>query len=159
MRTIDSMMVAILLITPIFLGSIFLLVDIPIWNRISPVTLEFAYAGLGLGLIFGVCAGGWYTKAQLRILAKNYEFKGLGLSKKTIASILVATGVFAAFSLLVIYYHLGNLANSIFLFGVSATFTLCITRIAMVNSWQKREEKIVIQEKNKFYVIPYPPKP
>jgi hypothetical protein len=160
MRTFDAMLVAIALITPFFLGSVFLLIDIPIFNRVNSLSLELAYLGLGLGLAFGLFAGGWYTEEQLRILTINREFKGLG-SKKINVAVLVGLAVFLVFSFFILYFKTSALsyalANGLILFVPSATFTLGIIRIVLVNSWEKREKKIVMQEWNKFYFIPYPP--
>ena len=156
MRTFDAMLVATALITPLFLGSIFLLIDIPIFNRVNQLSLQLAYLGLFLGLVFGLFAGRWYTKTQLRILAIKNEFKGLG-SKKINIAVLIGLTIFLVFSFSVLYFRLDALAISLILFVFSATFDLAITRIVLVHFWEKREEKIIMQEWNKFYAIPYPP--
>jgi hypothetical protein len=162
MRTFDSMLIALGLITPIFLGSVLLLIDIPIFNRVNPLSLELAYLGLGLGLTFGLIAGRWYTKEQLKFLTINHEFKGLG-SKKINVAVVVGLAIFLVFSFFIFYFKTSALsyalANSVILFVPLATFTLCIIRIVMINSWEKHEKKVVMQEwnKNKFYYIPYPP--
>ena len=70
-------------------------------------------------------------------------------------------GVQYFFSFFIVYFRTSALsfalANSFILFVFSATFTFCIIRFVLINSWEKREKKIVMQEWNKFYVIPYPP--
>lgn len=156
MRTFDAMLSSVLIITPIFLVSVFLLIDIPIFNRVNQLSLELAYLGLFLGLVFGLFAGRWYTKTQLRILAINNEFKGLG-SKKIGTAVFVGLTMFLVFSFSVLYFRLDALAISLILFVFSATFALGITRIVLVHFWEKREEKIIMQEWNKFYAIAYPP--
>jgi hypothetical protein len=64
MRTFDVMLIGTVLISLLFLGSVFLLIDIPIFNRVDPLTLELAYLGLCLGLVFGLFSGVWYTKSN-----------------------------------------------------------------------------------------------
>ena len=159
MRTFDSMLIAIILTTPLFLGSVFLLVDVPIFNSVSSFSLASAYLGLCLGLVFGLFAGRWYTMEQLNILAVNHEFKGLG-SKKINVAFFGGFAVFLVFSFFILYFKTSALsfalANSLVLFVISATFTLGITRIVLVNSWEKHEKKIVMQQWNKFYTLPHP---
>jgi hypothetical protein len=58
-RAFDASLVGIILITPLFLGSIFLLIDIPIFNPINPISVVAAVFGLCLGLVFGIFAGRW----------------------------------------------------------------------------------------------------
>ena len=45
-RAFDATLAATVLITPIFLGSIFLLVDIPIFNPVSSFSIVIAVLGL-----------------------------------------------------------------------------------------------------------------
>ncbi len=160
MRTFEAMLVATALITPLFLGSIFLLIDIPIFNRVNPLSLQLAYLGLCLGLVFGVFAEKWYTNEQLKILAINHEFKGLG-SKKINIAVFGGFTIFLVFSFFILYFKTSALSfalgNSLVLFVLSGTFIGGITRIVLINSWEKREKQIVMQEWNKFYVIPHPP--
>jgi hypothetical protein len=156
MRTFEVMLLGTIMITLIFLGSLLLLIDLPIFNRIDPLTLDLAYLGLGLGLAFGFFVGVWYTEEQLKILAIKNEFKGLG-SKKITAAVYTALAIFVTFSFFMLYFNAITLFSGYILFIISGTFAIYLVRIFMVNSWEKHEKKIVMQENKKFYVIPYPP--
>jgi hypothetical protein len=137
-----------------------LLIDIPIFNPVTPLTLAIAVLGLCMGLFFGLFAERWYTKEQLRILAINHEFKGLG-SKKINDAFFVGLAIFLVFFIFILFFITNPLAialgNSLVLFTISATFTGSVMRMFLIKSWERQEEKIIIMEWNKFYVIPYPP--
>ena len=156
----DQSLLGILLITPIFLGSVLLLIDLPIFNPVTPFSLTIAYLGLCLGLVFGLFSIRWYTKEQLKILEKNYEFKDAG-SKKLNVAVYGGTAIFVVFSFFLLYFKTSifaqPLANGLILFVISATFIASIIRMRLIKSWEKQEEKIVMMEWRKFYVIPYPP--
>jgi hypothetical protein len=152
-RAFDATLAGIILITPLFLGSVLLLIDIPIFNPINPFSLAVVVLGLCLGLVFGLFAGRWYTKEQLRILAINNEFKGLG-SKKITVAVSAALAIFLAISFFVQYFKATALGGSLIFFVVSATFTLFIIRMILITSWEKHEGKIIMMEWHKFYVIP-----
>ncbi len=157
-RTLNANFYALILITPIFLGSLLLLIDIPIFNYVSPLSLFLAVFGLCVGLVFGIATGLWYTGEQLRILSVNNEFKGIG-SKKIRVAIAFGFAIFLGFSFFTLYFDVRFVMPSFILFVISATFALPIARLIMVRSWEKKEMKIVMQEWNKFFVIPNPPPP
>jgi hypothetical protein len=153
----DASLVGFILITPIFLGSIFLLIDIPIFNPVNPLSIVAAALGLCLGLVFGLFAGRWYTNEQLRILIIDNEFKGLG-SKKLNVAVFAGLAIFLIYSFFTLIFDIIFLGNSLVLFVVSATFTGFLARMVLIKSWERREERIVLMEWNKFYVIPkHPP--
>jgi len=156
-RAFDANLVSFILITPIFLVSVFLLIDIPIFNTVNPLSLAIAFLGLCLGLVFGLFAGRWYTMEQLRLLATNNEFKGLG-SKKINNALIIGLAIFLVFFIFIFSFITNPLAialgNSLVLFTISATFTESVMRILLIKSWERHEEKIVMMEWNKFYVIP-----
>lgn len=153
MRAFDSALIAVLLITPIFLGSVFLLVDIPIFNPVSPFTLAIAVSGLCLGLLFGLFAGRWFTVEQFRVLAAKGAFKGLG-SRRINVAVVAGLAVFLACSFLIVYFKATAWANFLVLFVISATFILSLTRLAMISSWERRERKMIMMEKNKVFAVP-----
>jgi hypothetical protein len=156
MRTFEAMLGVTVLITLIFLGSVFLLIDIPIFNPVDPLSLELAYSGLCLGLISGFFVGVWYTKEQLKILAIKNAFKGIG-SKKIAVVIYTGLAILVAFSFSMLYFDVALLRSSYVLFVISGTFALCVVRLVLVSFWEKREKKIVMQDWNRFYILPYPP--
>jgi len=115
-----------------------------------------AVFGLCLGLVFGIFAGRWYTKEQLRILEINNEFKGLG-SKKINVAVFVGLTIFLLYSFFTLYFDIIALGNSLVLFVISATFTAFVARMVVIESWERHQERIVLMEWNKFYVIPQNP--
>jgi hypothetical protein len=155
-RVFDATLVGLIFSTLLFLGSVFLLIDIPIFNPVNPFSLAIAYLGLCLGLVFGLFAGRWYTREQLKILTTNNEFRGLG-SRKIRVIVFGGSSIFLLFELSIIYLKASALVNSLALFIFSATFTMFVIRMILLISWEKHERKIVMAEWNKFYVIPYPP--
>lgn len=57
MRVIDATLVGLALISIIFLGMVFLIVDLPIFNSINPFSIEVAVFGMFLGLALGCLQG------------------------------------------------------------------------------------------------------
>jgi hypothetical protein len=157
-RALDSMLVGLILISLIFVGSVILLIDIPIFNSVSQLSIVLAVLGLCLGLTFGLFAGRWYTKEQLRILAISNEFKGLG-SRKILVALLSGMTLFLIFSSYVLYFKVTALAISLIYFVISATFTMYIARIKLISSWEKKEEKIIFADWKRIYALPNPPSP
>ena len=155
-RAFDASLVGIILITPIFLGSIFLLIDIPIFNPVNQLSIVAAVLGLGLGLVFGLFAGRWYTREQLRILIVNNEFRGLG-SKKLNVAVFAGLAIFLFYSFFTLVFDIIVLGNALVLFVISAIFIGFLARMLLIKSWERREERIVLMEWNKFYVIPQHP--
>ena len=155
-RVLDSMLVGLILISLIFVGSIILLIDIPIFNSVSQLSIVIAILGLCLGLAFGLFAGRWYTKEQLRILAISNEVKGLG-SRKIIVALLSGMTLFLIFSSYVLYFKVTTLAISLTYFVVSATFAMYIARMKLVSSWEKKEEKVIFADWKRIYALPKPP--
>ncbi len=150
-RAFDFGLVAVLLITPIFLGSVFLLIDIPILNPVSPLALAIAVLGLCLGLLFGLFTGRWFTKEQFKIFAVKNKCTGLD-SKKLKIAFYGGLAVFLV-TFLIIYFEISALVYCLILFVISAMFILSITRVIMVSSWEKRERKKIIIELNKGFII------
>jgi len=148
-RVFDATIVGLALISLIFFGMIFLIIDIPIFNYVDPFLLEMTVLGLFLGLAFGLIAGQWYTKLQLRVLYEKTEFKGLG-NKKAYYAMFSGLAIFLVYSFFVFYYKSAILGNSLVAFVVSATFTLCIIRLVIVYSWEKSTGKVVMMETNRF---------
>ena len=81
---------------------VFLIVDIPIFNSINPVSIEIADLGMFLGLAFGLLAGNWYTKQQLSILSEKIEYRGLG-SKRLYYALFSGLAIFLIYSFFVIF--------------------------------------------------------
>ena len=160
MKASESALIGIILTAPIFFGSVFLLIDLPIFNPVNSTSLAIAYLGLCLGLVFGLFAMRWYTKEQLEILRKNNEFKGAG-SKKLNVGAYSGTAIFVVFSFFLLYFRTSVLAHDLaiglILFVFSAVFFGIIIRMRLIISWERQEEKIVMMDKRKFFVIPYPP--
>ena len=153
MRVIDATLVGLALISIIFLGMVFLIVDLPIFNSINPFSIEVAVFGMFLGLAFGLFAGNWYTKQQLSILFEKAEFRGFG-SKRLCYAVFSGLAIFLVYSFLVIYYNEAVFADGLITFVISATFSMNIIRLIVVSSWEKRVNKIMMMGRNKFYVIP-----
>lgn|SRR5208283_1539103 len=153
MRVIDATLIGLALISLIFVGMVFLIVDIPIFNSINPVSIEIADLGMFLGLAFGLFAGNWYTKQQLSILSEKIEFRGLG-SKRLYYALFSGLTIFLVYSFFVIFYNEIAFAEGLITFVISATFALYVIRLIVVYSWEKRVRKIMMMEWNKFYAIP-----
>ena len=109
-------------------------------------------------LSFGLFAGRWYTKEQLRILTINNEVKGLG-SRNILVALLSGMTVFLIFSFYVLYFKQAALAISLIYFVISATFTMYLARMKLIRSWEKQEEKIIFADWNRIYALPWPPQP
>ena len=148
----DATIIGLVLISLIFSGMVFLLVDIPIFNSVNPFSLETAILGVLLGLTFGLVVGHWYTKLQLKILFEKNEFKGLGL-RSVYYAVFSGLSVFLICSFFVFYYRSVVLGNSLITFVISATFTAYIMRLILVSSWEKNTRKIVMMSLDRFYTI------
>lgn len=151
-RVFDATIIGLILISLIFMGVVFLIIDIPIFNYVDPFLLETAILGLFLGLAFGLIAGHWYTKQQLEILSEKSEFKGLGL-KRIYYSVFFGLAVFLVCSFFVFYYKSVFLGDSLVTFVISATFTAYIIRLVLVSLWEKRTRKVVMMGRNNFYIL------
>lgn len=151
-RVFEATIIGLILISLIFVGMVFLIVDIPIFNYVNPFLLETAILGLFLGLAFGLVAGNWYTKLQLRILSERNEFNGLGLSRMYYA-VFVGLAIFLVCSFFVFYYRSVILGDSLVTFVISATFTAYIIRLVLVSSWEKSTRKTIIMGRNKLYTV------
>jgi hypothetical protein len=151
-RVFDATIIGLVLISLIFLGMVFLLVDIPVFNSVNPFSLEIAILGVLLGLTFGLVTGHWYTVLQLKILFEKNEFKGLGL-KRMYYALFSGLAVFLICSFFVFYYRSVVLGNGLVTFVISATFAAYIIRLVRVTSWEKRTRKTIMMSKNRFYII------
>ncbi|MCW3996291.1 MAG: hypothetical protein NWE98_09140 [Candidatus Bathyarchaeota archaeon] len=152
-RAFDSTLVALILSGSIFSGVVFLIIDIPIFNPVNSTSLAIVVLALLLGLAFGVFAGNLYTKDQLKILSEKNEFRGLG-SKRTYYALFSGFAVFLIWAFFAIYYKLPDLGNSLVVFTISATFTMCLGRLILISSWEKHNKKIVLMEwNNRVYAI------
>jgi hypothetical protein len=152
-KAFDSMLAGLVLISLIFVGSVALLIDIPIFNSVNQFFLAIVVLGLFLGLGFGFFAGKWYTLEQLRILALNNEFKGIG-SKKILFALISGMTVFLVFSSYVLYFKVIILGVSLTYFVVSATFSMYLVRMKMISSWEKHEGKTIFTNWKKIYALP-----
>jgi hypothetical protein len=152
-RLFDVTLIGLILISLIFLGMAFLLVDIPMFNAINPFLIQMSVLGMFLGLIFGLIGGYWYTKEQLKILSEKIEFKGLGLRKMYYA-LFLGFAVFLVYSFFVFYYHSVILGDSLITFVTSAIFTAYAIRLILVSSWEKKSSKIIMMAQNKLYTVP-----
>ncbi len=152
-RLFDATLIGLILISLLFLGMAFLLIDIPIFNAINPFLIQMSVLGMFLGLIFGLIVGYWYTKQQLGILAEKIEFKGLGLRKMYYA-LFLGFAIFLVYSFFVFYYHSVVLGDSLITFVISAIFTAYVIRLILVSSWEKRAKKTIIMAPNKLYTVP-----
>jgi hypothetical protein len=150
-RVFDATLVGLILIALIFLGSIALLVDIPIFNYVEPSLIYGCYFGLLLGLVLGYFAGKLYTKKQLELLDKNNEFRGVGSTKLEIIPLLVVT-VFFVLCFLGVYLDLQALGSGSIIFAISGTFALFVGRFFQVSAWECNTGKIVMMTNKRFYV-------
>lgn len=152
-RALDSMLGGLILISLIFVGSVILLIDIPIFNSVSQFSLVIAVLGLFLGLGFGLFAGRWYTKEQLRILEISNEFRGIG-SRKIVIALLSGMTIFLVFSFYVLYFKVAILGVGLTFFVISATFAMYIMRMKLISSWEKHERKIIFTDWKRIYALP-----
>jgi hypothetical protein len=152
-RLFDATLIGLILISLIFLGMAFLLIDIPIFNAVNPFLIQMSVLGMFLGLTFGLIGGYWYTKQQLGILSEKVEFKGLGL-KKIYYVAFSGLAVFLIYSFFVFYYHSAVLGDSLITFVTSAIFTAYAIRLILVASWEKRSSKTIMMAQNKLYTVP-----
>lgn len=152
MRVLDATLVGFILISLTFLGMLFLLIDIPMLNYVDPFLLEMVVLSMFLGLAFGLIAGHWYTKAQLKILLEKNEIKGLG-SRRMYYALFSGFAMFLICSFFVFYYKSVVLGDSLVTFVISATFTTYLIRLILISSWEKRVRKIVMMGMNRIYII------
>lgn len=150
-RVFDATLTGLILIFIIFSGMVFLIIDIPIFNYVDPFLLEMTVLALLLGLFFGLVSGYWYTRLQLRVLSDKTEFKGLG-SKKAYYAFFSGLAIFLVYSFFVFYYRSAILGNSLAAFVISATFMFFIIRLVLVYSWERSTRKVVMMERNRFYI-------
>jgi hypothetical protein len=151
-RLFDATLVGLILTSLLFLGMLFLLIDIPTFNHVDPFLLQMTVLGICLGLAFGLFAGNSYTKIQLRVLSEKNELKGLG-SRRLYYALFLGLGLFLFLSSLVFYYKSAVLGNMLVTFVISATFTAYISRLISVSSWEKSTRKTILMASNKLYVI------
>jgi hypothetical protein len=152
-RAVDSTIIGLVLIGLVYLGTVFLIIDIPIFNYVSPVSLAVVILAMFFGLAFGLFAGSWFTKEQLKLLIDKNEFRGLG-SKQIYYALFLGLAVISACAFFAIYYRLLDLGNSMVVFTISATFTLFLSRLALIKSWEKKNRKTVMMDRNRIYTIP-----
>jgi hypothetical protein len=152
-RLFEATLIGLMLISLIFLGMVFLLVDIPIFNVINPFLIQMSVLGMFLGLSFGLIGGYWYTKKQLEILAEKVEFIGLGFRKMYYA-VFLGLAVFLVYSFFVFYYNSVVLGDSLITFVISSTFTAYLIRLIVVSLWEKRTSKTVMMALNRLYTVP-----
>jgi len=153
-RAVDSTLVALILIGVLFSGVVFLIIDIPFFNPVGPITLSIVLLAMFLGLASGIFAGRWYTKDQLKILGQKSEFQGLG-SKHSYYFLFSCLTLFLIWASVALFYRVLDLGSSLIIFTISATLTLCVSRIILINSWEKQNQKTVMMDWNKrIYVIP-----
>jgi hypothetical protein len=152
-RAFDLMLAGLILVSLLFVGSVILLIDIPIFNPVSQFSLVMAVLGLFIGLVFGLFAGRWYTREQLGILAIGNEVKGLG-SRKTVIALLSGLTLFLVFSFYILYFKVAVLGVSLTYFVISATFAMYIIRMRLIRSWEKHKGKIIFTDWKRIYAIP-----
>jgi|WetSurMetagenome_2_1015567.scaffolds.fasta_scaffold534867_1 hypothetical protein len=150
-RVFDATLIGLILMTFIFLGSVALLLDIPIFNYVEPTILYGCYISLLLGLALGYFTGKSYTKKQLDLLDKNNEFRGVGSTKLEATTLLALTG-FLLLCFLGVYLDLRALGYGLIVFAISGTFTLCVARFFQVRTWEGNTGKIVMMTKKRFYI-------
>jgi hypothetical protein len=151
-RVFDATLIGLILMAFIFLGSVALLIDIPIFNYVEPTLIYGCYIGLLLGLALGYFAGKSYTKKQLELLDKNNEFRGgVGSTKLEATMLLVLTG-FVLLCFLGVYLDLQALGYGLILFAISGTFALFVGRFFKVKDWEGNTGKIVMMTKKRFYI-------
>jgi hypothetical protein len=150
-RVYDATLVGFILIALIFLGSVVLLIDIPIFNYVEPILVYGCYIGLLLGLVLGYFAGKSYTKKQLELLDKNNEFRGVG-SNKLEAIMLLELNIFVLLCFLGVYLDSQAIGSGLILFVISGTFALYAARFIQVRAWEYNNGKIVMMTKKRFYI-------
>ncbi|MGD6807038.1 MAG: hypothetical protein ACQCN4_08780 [Candidatus Bathyarchaeia archaeon] len=158
MRAFDATLAGLILISLIYLGTVFLIIDIPIFSYVNPVSLTVVVIAMFIGLAFGLFAGRWYTKEQLNLLNQKNEFQGLG-TKRIYYAMFSGLAIFLAFAFFTMYYGLMDLANSLVVFTISALFTLFIIRIILISFWEKKNRKIILFSfgwNNRVFAIPNP---
>jgi hypothetical protein len=150
-RMFDATLIGLLLMTPIFVGSVAFLIDIPIFNHVEPIVIYGCYIGLLLGLVLGYFAGKSYTKKQLEFLDRSNEFRGVGSTKLETTVLFVSTGFFLL-CFLGVYLDLQALGFGLILFAISGGFALFVARFVQVRDWEGSTGKIVMMTNKRFYV-------
>lgn len=150
-RVFDATFVGLILIALIFLGSVVLLIDIPIFNYVEPILIYGCYFGLLLGLLLGYFAGKSYTKKQLDLLDKNSEFRGFGSNKLEAITLLVLT-VFILLLFLGVYLDSQALGSGSILFAISGTLSFFAARFIQVRAWEHNNGEIVMMTRKRFYI-------
>jgi hypothetical protein len=150
-RVFDTTLVGLILMALFFLGSVALLIDIPIFNYVEPVVIYGCYIGRLLGLVLGYFAGKFYTKKQLEILNKNNEFRGVGSTKLEATVLLVLTG-FVLICFFSVYLDLKASELGLIPFAISGTFALFAARLFQVRDWEYNAGKLLMMTNKRFYV-------
>jgi hypothetical protein len=150
-RVLDSTLIGLILMALIFLGSVALLIDIPVFNYVEPIVIYGCYLGLLLGLALGYFTGKSYTKKQLELLDRSNEFRGVGSAKLEVIVLFVLKG-FVLLCFLGVYLDLQALGFGLILFAISGTFALLVGRFFQVRDWEGNTGKIVMMTNKRFYV-------
>jgi hypothetical protein len=149
---LDASLIGLLLMSPILLGSVALLIDIPAFNYVEPTLLFSCYLNLLLGFLFGYFVGGAYTKKQLGFLDKNNEFSfRRGASAKLEVLAIWGMNVYVMLLCLGVYLDLMAIGFGLIVFAISGAFALFLTRFIQVRAWEGNTGRIVMMTKKRFY--------
>jgi len=149
-RVADMTLVGLILISVLFFGCLILLFLIATFNFVNLFSLVIVGFSILFGLAFGLFAGRWFTKDQLKSLTRKGEWLGAD-SKKFLIATIVGLFVFLLVSFFVLYFNSSVFAGSEVLFTISATFTLYVERMILIGSWERQTKRTIMADWRAFF--------
>ncbi len=153
-RVKEMTLAGLILISLSFLGSIALLYQIATLNYVNPFSLIIVGVSTVFGLAFGLFAGRWFTKDQLKSLTTKGEWLGQESKEFLFATVAGLLGfLFVSFFgiLFIASSFRGFFAVGEFFFVISATFTFYVERLILIDFWEKNTERTIWADWNNFF--------
>lgn len=149
-RVADMTFVGLILISLFFFGSLILIGLVVTFNFVNLVSLVMVGFSILFGLAFGLFAGRWFTKDQLKSLTIKGEWLGAD-SKKFLYATIVGLFVFLIVSFFILYFNSSVFAGSEVLFTISATFAMYVERMILVSSWERQTKRTIMADWRAFF--------
>ena len=149
-RVADLTLVGLILISLFFFGSLILIDLVVTFNFVNLFSLVMVGFSILFGLAFGLFAGRWFTKDQLKSLTIKGEWLGAD-SKKFLYATIVGLFVFLLASFFILYFNSSVFAGSEVLFTISATFATSVERMILISSWERQTKITIMADWRAFF--------
>lgn len=149
-RVADMTLVGLILISLLFFGSIILIALVVTFNFVNAFSLVIVSFSILFGLAFGLFAGRWFTKDQLKSLTMKGEWLGAD-SNRFFHALIGSLLVFLPLSFLVLYFNSSVFAGGEVLFVISATFSMYVERMILIIAWERRTKKNIMADWKVFF--------